>query len=539
MLTALTESYWPAVETGALADVTVGDLLRRVAGEVPGRTAVVEGIADAAARRRWTYAELLADSERAAHALLQRFSVGEHVAVWAPNIPEWLVLEFGAALAGMVLVTVNPAFKPAELRYVLAQSKASGVFLTPSFRGNPMLESLHAVRGELPHLREVVCFDDWAAFLDSGSPSTTLPQPTPLDVVQIQYTSGTTGFPKGAMLRHRGIVNNARLLVDGMGLSDGGAWVNPMPLFHTGGCVLGALGCVWMRGAHVLLLAFDPALALEMVETERAQSIGAVPTMQIALLEAQKQVQRDLSSLQRLVGGGSVMPAPLVERVESTFGARFCNAYGQTECSPVATMILPDDAVEDKAHGVGRGLPFTEVRIVDPATGATVPCGTVGEICTRGYHVMLGYHDNPEATAEAIDAEQWLHTGDLGSMDERGYVKIEGRLKDMIIRGGENIYAREIEDTLFQHPAVAEAAVVGVPDATWGEQVAAFVRRASEDVTARELHTWCRQNLAPYKAPTRWVFLEAFPLTASGKVQKFVLRRQFVDGEFAAATEVV
>jgi fatty-acyl-CoA synthase len=217
---------------------------------------------------------------------------------------------------------------------------------------------------------------------------------------------------------------------------------------------------------------------------------------------------------------------------------RFCNVYGQTECSPVATMIGPEDSLQDKADNVGRALPHTEVRIVDPSSGAPVPAGVVGEICTRGYHVMLGYHDNEEATAEAIDAEGWLHTGDLGSMDERGYCKVEGRLKDMIIRGGENIYAREIEDTLFRHPAVAEAAVVGVPDERWGEQVAAFVRRNHDDVTAGELHAFCRESLAAYKAPTRWVFLDAFPLTASGKVQKFVLRQRLVDGEYADAAEV-
>jgi fatty-acyl-CoA synthase len=539
MLTALTESYWPAEQSGSLDDVTVGGLLRRTAAAVPERTALVEGIPDAGRRRRWTYAELLAESERTARALLARFDPGDHVAVWAPNIPEWVVLEFGAALAGMVLVTVNPAFKPAELAYVLQQSKAAGIFLTPEFRGNRMLQALDSVRGELPHLEEVISFDDWQRFLDSGDPARALPEPTPLDVVQIQYTSGTTGFPKGAMLRHRGIVNNAKLSVERMEIPEGGAWVNPMPLFHTGGCVLGALGCLWMRGTHVLLLSFDPALALELIETERAVSIGAVPTMQIALLEAQQQVHRDVSSLHRLLAGGSLMPAPLVERVEQTYGARFCNMYGQTECSPVATMIAPDDSLDDKAHTVGRALPYTEVRIVDPATGDTVPCGSVGEICTRGYHVMLGYHDNPQATAEAIDADGWLHTGDLGAMDERGYVRIEGRLKDMIIRGGENIYPREIEDMLFKHPAVAEAAVVGIPDETWGEQVAAFVRRAHDDVTGRELFAWCRQHLAPYKAPTRWVFVETFPLTASGKVQKFVLRKQFVEGAFAASVEVI
>jgi fatty-acyl-CoA synthase len=274
-----------------------------------------------------------------------------------------------------------------------------------------------------------------------------------------------------------------------------------------------------------------------MIEAERAQSIGAVPTMQIAMLDAQKQAPRDVTSLRRFNGGGSLMPAPLVERVESAFGARFCNVYGQTECSPIATMIGPHEAVEDKATTVGRALPFTEIRIADPAGGETVPCGTIGEICTRGYHVMLGYHDNPQATAETIDGDGWLHTGDLGSMDERGYVKVEGRLKDMIIRGGENIYAREIEDVLFQHPAVAEAAVVGVPDETWGERVSAFVRRAGDDVTAAELFDWCRTHLAAYKAPTRWVFVDALPLTASGKVQKFVLRNAFVEGAYADATE--
>ena len=539
MSTVLTESHWPAERTGELAELTVGALLRDVTARVPDRVALVEGVPDPSVRRRWTYADLLDGAENAARALLERFEPGDHVACWAPNIPEWVVLEYGAALAGVVLVTVNPAFRAAELAYVLKQSRAAGVFLLPEFRGNPMAESLEQVRGELPHLREVVRFTEWREFLATRRQQTRLPDVQPTDVAQIQYTSGTTGFPKGAMLHHRGIVNNARLTVERLAVEPGRAWVNPMPLFHTGGCVLGTLGAAWMEGTQVLLLFFDPALAMEMVEAERAVSIGAVPTMQIAMLESLAQAPRDVSSLQRVIAGGSTMPAPLVERVEKTFGARFCNVYGQTECSPVATMIGPDDALDDKASTVGRALPHTELRIVDPATGGTVPCGTVGEICTRGYHVMLGYHDNPQATAEALDADGWLHTGDLGSMDERGYCRIEGRLKDMIIRGGENIYAREIEDLLFGHPAVAEAAVVGVPDERWGEQVAAFVRRTNEDVTAQELHGFCRANLAPFKAPSRWVFVEGFPLTASGKVQKFLLRKAFVDGEFDRAVEVI
>jgi fatty-acyl-CoA synthase len=527
---ARTDSYWAADPSEAIVDVTVGDLLRQTAAEVPDRIALVSGV-PGHQDRRWTYASLLADAERCAWSLLERFSPGERVAVWAPNIPEWVVLEMGAALAGVVLVTVNPAYRPAELAYVLRQSGASGLFLTRTFRGNPMLATFESVQPDLPALEHWVVLDDeWSSFLDTGARRGSLPDVAPDDAAQIQYTSGTTGFPKGALLHHRGIANNARLCAQRFEVRDGDVWINPMPLFHTGGCVLGALGSVWARATHIPVLLFDPGMVLALIESERGNVMGAVPTMLLALMEHPDFGTRDLSSLRSVLSGGSTVPADLVRRIESTLGVRFGIVYGQTESSPVITQTRLDDSPDDKALTIGRPLPQTEVKVVDPATGDVVPVGAVGELCTRGYLVMKGYHEMPDATAEAIDADGWLHTGDLGAMDERGYCTIEGRLKDMIIRGGENIYPREVEELLFTHPAVADVAVVGMPDDTWGEIVGAFVRR-SGDTTEAELRAFVRERLAPQKAPERWWFVEEFPLTPSGKVQKFVLREKAMKGE--------
>ena len=531
---ALTLSHWPADTSEPVLDLTVGDLLRQTAAACPERTALIAGVPDVEGRRRWTYAELLVEAEEVARALLLRFSPGERVAVWAPNIPEWVLLELGAALAGIVLVTVNPAYRPAELSYVLRQSGASGIFLVPEFRGNPMRASLDTVRADLPALREVVSFEDWEGFVAEVRGSTVeLPAVRPEDPVQIQYTSGTTGFPKGALLHHRGIVNNARFTAERAEVRPGDTWLNPMPLFHTGGCVLGALGAVWSQATHVLVLAFDPGLVLELLEGERATVMGAVPTMLIALMEHPDFPNRDLSSLKAVISGGSTVPAPLVRRIESTLGIRFTIVFGQTEASPVMTQTRLDDSPEDKAETIGQASPQQEVKIVDVDSGEPVPVGALGEICGRGYNVMLGYYDLPDATAETIDADGWLHTGDLGTMDERGYLRIEGRLKDMIIRGGENIYPREIEELLFTHPAVADVSVVGVPDDKWGEEIACVVRRAegSEGVDAGELRAYVRERLSPQKAPRIWAFVDEFPLTPSGKVQKFVLRERIVKGE--------
>jgi fatty-acyl-CoA synthase len=510
---------------------TVGDLLRWAAEQAPDVSALVEGHPEPERRRRWTYSELLGESEQVARALLGRFTPGERVAVWANNIPEWVILEMAAALAGLTLVTVNPALRADELRHVLSQSRASGIFLRQDYRGNPMADALVGIRPALPDLRETVRFEEWPAFRASGSATEPLPEVRPGHPAQIQYTSGTTGVPKGAVLHHRGITNNARLsYVPVLGLERGDVHVNPMPLFHTAGCVLATLSSIASLGTHVLLPFFDPGLQLELTESERSVVFGGVPTMLIGLLNHPDFAGADLSSVRVALSGGAVVPPELVRRTETALGVPMCIIYAQTEASPGITMTQPGDDAQDRAETLGRPLPRIEVRIVDPRDGTTtVPAGAVGEICTRGYHVMTGYFDAPEETKAAIDAEGWLHTGDLASMDNRGYLRIGGRLKEMIIRGGENIYPREIEQVLFTHPGVLDVAVVGVPDQVWGEQVAAFIRPApgatpSED----ELAAYARAHLAPHKLPRVWVFTDEFPLTGSGKVQKFLLRDRLI-----------
>jgi fatty-acyl-CoA synthase len=526
----LSEAYWPADTSIAIREVTVGDLLREAALEAPDRPGLVAGTPGD--DRRWTFAELLAESERVAAALLTRFQPGERVAAWAPNLPEWVLLEYGAALAGLILVTVNPAYQRKELSYVLGQSGAAGIFLLPEYRGNPMLAALEDARSELPNLRDVVLFSEWDAFCASGGP-VDLPTVSPDDPAQIQYTSGTTGFPKGALLHHRGICNNSALATGLMGLGPTDVYVNPMPMFHTAGCVLGALGTLSARATHLPILAFDPGYVLEMVERERGTFVVCVPTMLIALMEHPDFGTRDLSSLRSAASGGSLVPAELVRRIEATLGVQFCIVFGTTECSPLITQTRLDDTPEDKAETIGTPLPQTEVKIIDPVSGALVAPGVVGELCCRGYLVMTEYYRMPDATGEAIDGEGWYHTGDLASMDVRGYCRIEGRLKDMIIRGGENIYPREIEDVLFSYPDVAEVAVVGIPDEKWGEQVAAFVRRVpGATLSQAALFTYVREHLAPFKTPRHWRFVDDFPLTASGKIQKFVLRERFLAGAY-------
>jgi fatty-acyl-CoA synthase len=529
-MTPLTTSYWPADTSEPVLETTVGGVLRAAAAADPSALAMIGGLPNPADRRRWTYGELLAEAEQAARALTQRFGTGERVAAWAPNLPEWAILEYAAALAGLVLVTVNPALRPAELAYVLNQSGASGIFLVPEYR-SPMAKFLNEVRPDVPALREVVMFTEWDEFLRTApaAADVTLPDVQAGDIAQIQYTSGTTGFPKGAELHHRGLTNNARFYSARIGLQPGEVYVNPMPMFHTSGCGMGVLGCVQSRAVHLPVLAFDPALALELCETERSAVFGGVPTMLIAMLEQPDLDKRDLSSLRVAVSGGSPVPAQLVRKVEERLGVSFSIVFGTTECSPLLTEVRLDAPAERRAETLGTPLPQTDIKIADVATGAPVAPGEVGELCARGYMVMRGYHDAPELTAEAIDADGWYHTGDLASMDQEGYLRIEGRVKDMIIRGGENIYPREIEDILFAHAGVAEAAVVGVPDERWGEVVAAYVRTAPGHVqpTPEELRAHCREHLAPYKTPLHWIFVEEFPMTPSGKIQKFRLHEDF------------
>ena len=520
-------SYRRSDTTTPLPEQSVGDALRAAAAAAPDRLAIVEGTPRPGARRTLTYVELLDRAEATARALLSRFQVGDHVAVWAGSSLEWIILEYGAALAGLVLVTVNPAYQAAELTYVLRQSRSVGLFHMASYRGNPMAEIVAAVRADLPDLREVVALEDLADLAVTVDPAVPLPVVSPGDDAQIQYTSGTTGFPKGVLLRHHGMVANARLTWERMGGRPDDIAVWPMPLFHTAGCGLGVLGALACGATLVYLALFDPALQLELVETYRATVTTGVPTMLIAMLDHPDWEKRDLSSLRVVGSGGAPVPVAVAQECERRLGIPFFVVFGTTECSPILTATRLDDPPEVRTGTLGTALPHTEVMIADPTERAPVPIGAGGELCARGYLVMRGYFDDPAATAAVLDDEGWYYTGDLASMDADGHLRIEGRLKDMIIRGGENISPREIEEVLQEHPAVAEVAVVGKPDDRWGETVAAFIRAAPGTApTEVELHAWCRRRLAPYKTPLTWHFVDALPLTASGKIRKNVLRER-------------
>ena len=523
-MTTLTMSHWHASPLTPILKTTVGGVLRAAAWRAPDRVALIDG------DRRWTYAELLDEAERAARGLLARFEPGEPVAVWAGNGADWVVLEFAAGLAGLTLVTVNPAYQAEELAHALGHSGARGVFL----RGGAQAGILDRVRDSLPRLRKVITLGEWPA--GDGGP---LHEVDPAGPAQILYTSGTTGRPKAAVLTHRGLTNNARLAAAAVGLRAGDVLVNPLPYFHVAGGGMITLGLVQTLGTQVVMPRFDPALQLELIERHRGTVIGGVPAMLTALLAAAGRAGRDLSSLRLALSGGATVPPELVRQVEAAFGVPFVLTFGQTESSCSITLTRATDSAEDRAETLGRPLPQTEVKITDVATGETVPCGTVGEICTRGYLVMAGYLGDPEATAAAIDPDGWLHTGDLGSMDERGYCRIAGRIKEMIVRGGENIYPAEIEAVLLSHPGVAEVAVVGVPDRFWGEVVGAVVRLCGPVPPAEtELAEHCRSRLAAYKTPVRWLFTDGFPLTATGKIRKDVLSAQLAEAGLADAGTV-
>ncbi len=530
----LSESYFAAQTDDVIEQTTVGEVLRAAAARTPDAIALQEADIEGVLRRCWTYGELLADAERLAVALSTRYAPGERVCIWAPNYPEWVIIEFGAALAGLTLVTANPAYQPRELKYVLEQSRSVGLLMVPSYRGNPMAEIAAQVAAELPDLREVVDITVADELYAHGARPAELPTVVPTDPVQIQYTSGTTGFPKGAVLPHLGLVNNSRLTFERAKVARGGTSLVYMPMFHTAGCSISLLGSVQFGCRTILSALFDPPKMTAIIETEKVEMIFGVPTMFVAILESLATTPRDVSSLQVAISGGSMVPPELIRRVKTTFGCQFSTVYGQTESSPVLTQTRPDDPFEDLCETVGQALPQTEISIRDPATNLAVPVGVIGEICARGYCLMVEYNDNPTATAAAIDAQGWLHTGDLGTMDDRGFVRVTGRVKDMIIRGGENLFPAEIENILLEHPDVAEVAVVGVPDEKWGEIVVCFVRSSAGavmDVGALRAH--CRANLSGPKTPAHWISLEAWPLTGSGKIQKFVLRDRYVAGEWA------
>ncbi|WP_223838499.1 AMP-binding protein [Saccharopolyspora pogona] len=531
----LTTSHWPADRSYEIEnDLTVGKLLERVAAQVPGRVALVDGLRDPAARRRWTYAELLEESRAVARTLLDRFETGERLLVLAPNSARWVVLQLGAGLAGLVLAAANPAYQEREIEYVLRKSAAAGVILADEYRGHDLLATVTRLAKDIPSVRMILRFSEWDDFLAAGSPDTELPGVDAASPAQIQYTGGTTGFPKGVLLHHRGICNTPNLVLTQCGMELGDVWLNAMPLFHVGGCVTSCLGIVARQGTHVVAPEFEPGLVLELLESERANMGLFVPTMLVRMLDHPDFSRRDLASVRTLVSGAAPVPAELIRRTKAAFGCGFTNIYGQTEVSGVVTTTRVDDTPEDQSETIGRPVKQVEIKIADPVDGSIVPLGVEGEICGRGHQMMIGYLDDPETTSRTLDEEGWLHTGDLGAMDERGYLRITGRLKEMIIRGGENISPREVEDVLFEHPDVAEAVVLGIPDDELGEVVAAVIRTVPvSTVMPSDLRQYCRSRIARFKVPSVWFFVDGYPTTAAGKIQKFTLRESIIGGALA------
>ena len=526
----LKTSLWPA-EAGEVRETTVCEALRHAAATVPDRLALVDCGKDPAARTEWTYAEFVTDAERVARALLARFSIGDRIAIWAPNSAHWIILQQGISMAGMVLVALNPAYRSREVEFVLKQSGAAAVFCTSSYRDFDMRAMIDEVR-PATEVREIVTFDEWDTFIASGDPAQELPEIRPNDMVQVQYTSGTTGFPKGAMLHHKGLLNEAAFVAERAGMSDGGVYINAMPMYHIGGGAVTSFGAWAKRATFVILPGFDPGLLLEAFETYRGTHTLVVPTMLIALLDHPDASTRDLSSLQTILSGASAVPASLVRKTVDKWGCRFSILFGQTEMHGVISQTRVTDTPEDQANTVGQPLPQLEVKIADPVTGEPMPIGERGEICCRGYQTMRGFYNMPDETAATIDADGWLHMGDIGSMDARGFLTVSGRSKDMIIRGGMNLYPAEIEAALEDHPAIENAAVIGVPDEQWGEQVGAVLRIRSgfDRPSVEELTSFLRDQIAPYKAPVYWAFVDELPMTSSGKIQKFVLRDRAAEG---------
>jgi fatty-acyl-CoA synthase len=482
---------------------------------------------------RWSWAELDENVRRAARGLMALgVHKGDRVGIFSPNRAEWVVLQLATAAIGAVLVNLNPAYKTAELEYALNQSTVSVLVTAARFRQSDFAAMVREVRPRCPSLREVLVLeDDWARLMELaarvGEDELRAREATlhPDDPINIQYTSGTTGFPKGATLSHHNILNNGYFVGGMLGYTVEDRVCIPVPFYHCFGMVMGNLACV-AHGACMVVPAeaFEPRAVLEAVAAERCTSLYGVPTMFIAVLGALG--DQDLSSLRTGIMAGSPCPVEVMKEVQTRLHMpEVTICYGMTETSPVSTQTAVDDPLELRVSSVGRVHPHLEIKIVHPETGGVVERGATGELCTRGYSVMLGYWDNAEATRHAVDAARWMHTGDLAVMDERGYLNIVGRIKDMIIRGGENVYPREVEEFLYTHPSVSEVQVIGVPSERYGEEVMAWVRLkpgCSADAASLEAH--CRGRIATYKIPRYWKLVDEFPMTVTGKVQKFRMR---------------
>ncbi|MFJ4715496.1 AMP-binding protein [Streptomyces sp. NPDC088785] len=529
-------SYTHGTSATPLLGDTIGANLRRAVDAWPDREALV----DVAGGRRWTYRRFGADVEELARGLLARgVAKGDRVGIWAVNCPEWVLVQYATARIGAIMVNINPAYRAHELAYVLRQSGVSMLIASPAHKDTDYRELVRRVAPECPELRERVFIGDhsWDALV-AGAQAVTAGQLAAReaelscdDPVNIQYTSGTTGFPKGATLSHHNILNNGFWVGETVGYSEQDRVCLPVPFYHCFGMVMGNLGAT-SHGACIVIPApaFDPAATLRAVERERCTSLYGVPTMFIAELNLPDFAAHDLSSLRTGIMAGSPCPVEVMKRVVAEMHmAEVSICYGMTETSPVSLQTRRDDDLERRTGTVGRVLPHIEVKVVDPVTGVTVPRGEPGELCTRGYSVMLGYWGEPERTAEVVDAGRWMHTGDLAVLREDGYAQIVGRIKDMIIRGGENIYPREIEEFLYAHPKIADVQVVGVPHEKYGEEVLACVilRDPADPLTLDELRAYCRDRLAHYKVPSRLRLLDAFPMTVSGKVRKVELREGY------------
>ncbi|MEV6234142.1 AMP-binding protein [Saccharopolyspora shandongensis] len=508
---------------------TIGENLDRTAARFPDRDALVEF----ATGRRWSYREFVAEVDALAVGLLDAgIGKGDRVGIWAPNRAEWTITQYATAKIGAILVNINPAYRMHELEYVLNQAGVRLLVSARSFKSSDYVAMVEQVRGKCPGLEQVVFLDspEWAELAGgTGDPQRLAAiRLSADDPINIQYTSGTTGFPKGATLSHHNILNNGFFVGELCGYTEVDRVAIVPPFYHCFGMVMGNLACTSHGSAMVIPSeGFDPEAALSAVAAERCTSLYGVPTMFIAELDHPDFDSFDLSSLRTGIMAGSPCPVEVMKQVIGRMGmSEVSICYGMTETSPVSTQTRADDSLERRVSTVGQVGPHLEIKIVDPATGLTVPRGTPGELCTRGYSVMLGYWEQPEKTAEVVDAARWMHTGDLAVMDEDGYVSITGRIKDMVIRGGENVYPREIEEFLYTHPDILDAQVIGVPDAKYGEELMAWVRLrdGSTPLTSDTLREFCAGKLAHYKVPRYVHVVDEFPMTVTGKIRKIEMR---------------
>jgi fatty-acyl-CoA synthase len=526
-------SYTSGAFGAALLGETIGENLERTAARCGEREALV----DVAAGRRWTYAEFDAAVNEVARGLLARdVAKGDRVGIWAPNCAEWVLTQYATAKIGAILVNVNPAYRAHELDYVVRQSGMRLLVSAVAHRGG----DYRAMLAEIGYKQTVFIGEpDWDELAASGrnvDPARLAERAATLafdDPINIQYTSGTTGFPKGATLSHHNILNNAYFVGEGVGYTEQDRVCLPVPLYHCFGMVMGNLAAT-SHGACMVLPApgFDPEATLAAVQAERCTSLYGVPTMFIAELGHPRFAEFDLSSLRTGIMAGAPCPVEVMKRVVGEMHmSEVAICYGMTETSPVSTMTRRDDGMARRTETVGQAMPHLEVKIVDPATGLLARRGEPGELCTRGYSVMLGYWEEPDKTAEAVDAARWMHTGDLAVMDAGGYLNIVGRIKDMVIRGGENVYPREVEEYLYTHPDITDVQVIGVPDAKYGEELMAWIvlRPGAQPLTAAAVQEYCRERLAHYKIPRYVHLVDGFPMTVTGKIRKVEMREQAVE----------